>query len=72
MQRAENNLDNSKDLFAAVKDMLGWRSGGAPDMLVSNGTLTCDPKKMANTFQQAHTKKLAEVEEKIGPTRQST
>jgi hypothetical protein len=68
-KRAENNLENTKDLFSAVKDMLGWRTGGAPDMLVSDGTITRNPQKMANVLQTAYADKLKEVEEKLGPPR---
>ena len=65
-KRAENNLQNCGSMMNAVKDMLGWRSGGAPEMLISEGLLVREPGKMAEILQTTYKNKLEEVEGKVG------
>ena len=62
----ENALDAGKDMFGGVSDLLDWRSGGAPEMLSAKGSVTRDPKKMAEMLKTAYIKKLDEVDEKLG------
>ena len=65
-KKADNELENSGNMHNAVKDLLGWRTGGAPEMLLYEGGIVREPKKMAEILQQTYKNKLVEVEKKVG------
>jgi hypothetical protein len=50
--KVENALDAGKDMFGGVSDLLGWRSGEAPEMLSAKGSVTRDPEKMADILHK--------------------
>ena len=53
-KKADNELENSGNMHNAVKDLLGWRTGGAPEMLLYEGGIVREPKKMAEILQQTY------------------
>ena len=66
-RKVKNSQDKCANMFSAVQDVQGWRSGVAPAMLTVNGTVTRYLKKMANILRESYSTKLEEVNEKLGP-----
>ena len=65
-KKADNDLEHSGNMHNAVKDLLGWRNGGAPEMLIKEGKLTRNPEIMAEILKDTYKDKLREVEKKVG------
>ena len=63
----QHKMNSSKDLWKGVKEHLGWKNSGAPQVLEKDGEQITDAKLMANAIQDAFQSKLNEIETNLGP-----
>ena len=66
VRKIGDKLENSGTMWRGVKDFLGWKDGGAPEMLSANGILVKDPPLIAKEMDDAFANKLHEVEKEVG------
>ena len=65
--KISRRLENSKSMWDGVKNFLGWRSEGAPDILVNKkGEVLQSPDKISEEIQDAFQSKLNEVQQCLG------
>ena len=66
-KKLKHKVDNSKCLWEGVKSFLGWKTGGAPDLIISGkGEALQEPQEMANEIQNSFQQKSKEVEQSLG------
>jgi hypothetical protein len=53
--KAENSLDYTANMYSGILEMLGWRSGGGPQMLVKDGEHRRELRKIAETMCRQYT-----------------
>ena len=58
---------NSAKVWKNVKDIINWRSSGAPTQLFSNGTLHCKPREVADCQNQFFVDKVRLIRENMPP-----
>ena len=59
------DIEHSGGMYNGVKEYMGWRSGGRPEMLVENGKVLRRPEEMTECLSRTYEKKLKKVENRI-------
>jgi hypothetical protein len=67
--KAGRDIVHSGGMYNRVKEYMGWRSGGGPEMLVENQEVLRKPEEMMECLSRTYEKKLKKIENRIGKPR---
>ena len=66
--KAGRDIEHSGGMYNGVKEYMGWRSRGGPELLVENGDVLRKPEEMTECLSRTYERKLKKVENRIGGT----